>query len=112
MDNVQVSKKEFECRNVPLPDMSAELLYPRNIKVTALFDADMKWRLVEEFGTYCCSETDDGKILFEEYYSDVDNLVSWMLTFGDKVEVIEPAEVRDRLKEIADNMSRIYGGKK
>ena len=112
MDNVQVSRKEFECRNVPLPDMSAELLYPRNIKVTALFDADMKWRLVEEFGTYCCSETEDGKILFEEYYSDLDNLVSWMLTFGDKVEVLEPAEVRDCLKEIADNMSRIYGGKK
>ncbi|MBO6090222.1 MAG: YafY family transcriptional regulator [Lachnospiraceae bacterium] len=108
MDNVQLTDKEFECRNVPLPDMSAELLYPRNIKVRALFDADMKWRLVEEFGIECYSETKDGKLLFEEYYSDLDNLVSWMLTFGDKVEVLEPAEVREKLKEIADNMSRKY----
>ncbi len=112
MDKVELTDKEFECRNVPLPDMSAELLYPRNIKVKALFDADMKWRLVEEFGMKCYSETKDGKLLFEEYYSDMDNLVSWMLTFGDKVEVLEPEEVRERLKAMADNMIKVYGRKK
>ena len=112
MDNVKVTEKIFECRSVPLPDMSAELLYPRNIKVKALFDEDMKWRLVEEFGTECYSETKDGKLLFIEDYSDMDNLVSWMLTFGDKVEVLEPVEVRERLKEMADNMIKIYGRKK
>ena len=112
MDNVQLTDKKFECRNVPLPDMSAELLYPRNIKVKALFDADMKWRLVEEFGMECYSEKKDGKLLFEEYYSDMDNLVSWMLTFGDKVEVLEPEEVRERLKAMADNMIKVYGRKK
>ena len=112
MDKVQILKKEFECRNVPLPDMSAELLYPRNIKVKALFEADMKWRLVEEFGTECYSETKDGKILFTADYSDMDNLVSWMLTFGDKVEVLEPIEVRERLNEMAEKMIKMYGRKK
>ena len=112
MDNVLISDNEFECRNVPLPDMSAELMYPRNIKVKALFDIDTKWRLVEEFGTDCYSEMMDGKILFSADYSDMDNLVSWMLTFGDKVEVLEPQEVRERLKAIADNMSKTYGGKR
>ena len=111
MDKVLVSDKGFECRSVPLPDMSAELMYPRDIKVKALFDPDTKWRLVEEFGTDCCGETKDGKILFSADYSDMDNLVSWMLTFGDKVEVLEPQEVRERLKEIADNMSKKYGRK-
>lgn len=112
MDKVKLTDKEFECRSVPLPDMSAELLYPRNIKVSALFDADMKWRLVEEFGMKCYSETKDGRLLFEEHYSDMDNLVSWMLTFGDKVEVLEPVEVREKLKEIANNMLKTYGRKK
>jgi len=111
MDKVLVSDKVFECRSVPLPDMSAELMYPRDIKVKALFDPDTKWRLVEEFGTDCCGETKDGKILFSADYSDIDNLVSWMLTFGDKVEVLEPKEVRERLREIADNMSKKYGRK-
>ena len=111
MDKVLVLDKGFECRSVQLPDMSAELMYPRDIKVKALFDPDTKWRLVEEFGTDCCGETKDGKILFSADYSDMDNLVSWMLTFGDKVEVLEPQEVRERLKEIADNMSKKYGRK-
>ncbi len=112
MDNVKITDKTFECRSVPLPDMSAELLYPRNIRIKALFEPDMKWRLVEEFGTKCYSETKDGKLLFIEDYSDMDNLVSWMLTFGDKVEVLEPVEVRERLKEMADNMIKMYGRKK
>ena len=112
MDNVLMSDKGFECRNVPLPDMSTELMYPRNIKVKALFDPDTKWRLVEEFGKDCYSETKDGKILFTADYADMDNLVSWMLTFGDKVEVLEPQEVRERLGVIAENMSKKYGRKK
>ena len=112
MDNVLMSDKGFECRNVPLPDMSTELMYPRNIKVKALFDPDTKWRLVEEFGKDCYSETKDGKILFTADYADMDNLVSWMLTFGDKVEVLEPQEVREQLGAIAENMSKKYGRKK
>ena len=112
MDNVLMSDKGFECRNVPFPDMSTELMYPRNIKVKALFDPDTKWRLVEEFGKDCYSETKDGKILFTADYADMDNLVSWMLTFGDKVEVLEPQEVRERLGAIAENMSKKYGRKK
>ena len=112
MDNVLMSDKGFECRNVPLPDMSTKLMYPRNIKVKALFDPDTKWRLVEEFGKDCYSETKDGKILFTADYADMDNLVSWMLTFGDKVEVLEPQEVRERLGAIAENMSKKYGRKK
>jgi predicted DNA-binding transcriptional regulator YafY len=109
MDKVRLSDKNFECRSVPLPDMSAELLYPRNIKVKALFDPDMKWRLVEEFGTKCYSENEDGKLHFTADYSDMDNLVSWLLTFGDKAEVLEPGEVRERLKTMAENMIKTYG---
>ena len=109
MDKVRLSDKNFECRSVPLPDMSAELLYPRNIKVKALFEADMKWRLVEEFGTKCYSENEDGQLLFTADYSDMDNLVSWLLTFGDKAEVLEPGEVRERLKTMAENMIKTYG---
>ena len=36
----------------------------------------------------------------------------WMLTFGDKVEVLEPPEVREKLKDMAKAMIKIYGGKK
>ncbi len=112
MDKVKETKKEFECRNAPVPDLGSELKFPRNIVLKALFDPDMKWRLVEEFGPDCYEVQEDGRLLLIKDYADIDNLTMWMLTFGDKVEVIEPEEVRERLKEMAGSMMKIYGGKK
>ena len=112
MDKVKETHKEFSCRNAPVPDLSSELRFPRNIVLKALFDPDMKWRLVEEFGPDCYEEQENGKLLLIRDYSDIENLTMWMLTFGDKVEVIEPLEVRERLKTMAESMMKIYGGKK
>lgn len=112
MDKVKETHKSFTCRNAPVPDLSSELRFPRNIVLKALFDPDMKWRLVEEFGPDCYEEQENGKLLLIRDYSDIENLTMWMLTFGDKVEVIEPLEVRERLKAMAESMMKIYGGKK
>ena len=70
----------------------------------------MKWRLVEEFGTNCYEEQEDGRLLLIQNYNDINNLTMWMLTFGDKVEVLEPMEVRERLKSIAESLMKTYGG--
>ena len=112
MDKVRESKKDFVCRNAPVPDLSTELKFPRNIILKALFEPDMKWRLVEEFGPDCYEEQEDGRLLLIRDYSDMENLMMWMLTFGDKVEVLEPPEVREKLKDMAKAMIKIYGGKK
>ncbi len=112
MDKVKETDKDFTCRNVPTPDLSSELLYPRNIQLKALFNPDMKWRLVEEFGPNCYEVQEDGRLLLEKDYSDIENLTMWMLTFGDQVEVLEPTEVRERLKRIAETMIKTYGGKR
>ncbi len=112
MDKVRESSKAFSCRNVPAPDLSPERAFPGNIILKALFDPEMKWRLVEEFGPDCYEVQEDGRLLLIRDYSDPENLTMWMLTFGDKVEVLEPPEVRNRLKVIAGSMIRMYGGKK
>ena len=112
IDKLRETGKAFTCRNAPVPELSSELVYPRNIILKALFDPDMKWRLVEEFGPDCYEVQKDGRLLLNRDYSDMENLTMWMLTFGDKVEVLEPAEVRERLKEIAESMIETYGGKR
>ncbi|MBP5533510.1 MAG: YafY family transcriptional regulator [Lachnospiraceae bacterium] len=111
MDRVLKTDDSFICRNVSAPDLSAEKAFPRNIILKALFDPDMKWRLVEEFGPDCYEIREDGRLLLVKDYSDMENLTMWMLTFGDKVEVLEPVEVRERLKSIANTMIKTYGGK-
>ncbi len=112
MDKVKRSEKTFAVREVPLPDLSNERVFPGGIKVKALFDPEVKWRLIEEFGPDCYEETDNGKLLFSVDYSDPDNLVSWILTFGDKAEVIEPKEVRNELLDIVEKIKKKYRRKK
>ena len=110
MDKVAETDKEFICRNAPMPDLSTEKIFPGGIKVKALFTPDMKWRLVEEFGPHCFTETDDGRLLFTADYTDMENLVTWLMTFGAKAEVLEPAEARDIIRRNAEETLKIYGG--
>ena len=110
MDRVAETDKEFACRNVPMPDLSNEKIFPGGIKVKALFTPDMKWRLVEEFGPHCFAESDDGRLLFTADYTDMENLVTWLMTFGAKAEVLEPAEAREIIRRNAEETLKIYGG--
>lgn len=108
MDSVAETDRSFVCRDVPLPDLSNEKIFPGGIKVKALFSPEVKWRLIEEFGPNSFTDTDDGKLLFTADYTDMDNLVSWILTFGDKAEVLEPVEARDLIRRNAEKTLQIY----
>ncbi len=108
MDNVRKTETAFECRKMIMPDLSNERIFPGGISVKALFSPDMKWRLVEEFGSECFIENDDGRLLFSADYTDMENLISWLLTFGDKAEVLEPKEAREKMIYLVQNMTTIY----
>lgn len=109
MDQVQETEQRYERREAPLPDLSDEKIFPGGIRVKALFDKDQKWRLAEEFGPDSVTETEDGKLLFTADYTDLDNLVTWLMTFKDKAEVLEPLEAREMIAEAVKRMSAIYG---
>ena len=109
MDRVLESDAVYTCRKVPVPDLSAEKIFPGGIRVKALFSPDVKWRLVEEFGPGCFSETNDGRLLFSADYTDMEQLVTWILTFGEKAEVLEPEEARDRIRQTAEALRKAYG---
>lgn len=109
MDAPVKSEKAFTPREVPFPDLSIEKIFPGEIKVMALFTQDSKWRLVEEFGVHCFTENQDGTLLFKANYTDKESLISWLLTFGDKVKVLQPVEVRDELVNIAKKIISRYG---
>ena len=47
-------------------------------------------------------------LLFEHEYSDDEGLISWMLSCRDKVTVIEPEFVREKLYQIACDMTEKY----
>lgn len=93
-----------------MPDLRNERIFSGGIKVKALFEPECKWRLVEEFGSESFTEQDDGMLLFQADYTDKDNLISWLLTFRDKVELLEPKEIRDEIRSSIECIKKKYEG--
>ncbi len=99
---------DFEKRKeIPMPNLSREKIYPRG-HLKAVFDASMKWHLIEEFGMDSFSELPDGKLLFDYDCADDDGLLAWLLSMRDKVTVLEPESIRKKLFSIAKDISGRY----
>lgn len=108
MEQLVIDEKYFEKRQVPVPDLSNERIFPGGIRVKAIFEADCKWRLVEEFGLNCFEELEDGKLLFHADYTNKENLLTWFLTFGDRVRLLEPEELKNEIRTILEHMLKNY----
>lgn len=108
MDKVRITELEFIKRQVPMPDLDNEKIFPGGIRVKALFEPACKWRLVEEFGTGCFQETAEGKLLFQADYTNREELLTWLLTFRDKVELLEPEYLRNRIRDSALRIAEKY----
>lgn len=109
MSGIRCIGRHFEMRSVQTPDLSIGNLYPPEIKVTAIVEARMKWRLIEEFGSDCFTIREDGRLLFSGLYSDEDSLLAWILTFGDQIKLLEPDWVKEKLLHIANKITIMYG---
>ncbi|MCI8409511.1 MAG: YafY family transcriptional regulator [Lachnospiraceae bacterium] len=108
MEKVHTNKNGFKKREVPMPDLSNERIFPGGIQVKAIFEPECKWRLVEEFGIESFKVQKDGKLLFQADYTNKENLISWIISFQDKAELLEPKEIREELKRNIDNMRKKY----
>ena len=110
MDSIMHAASYEGNREVPMPDLSNEKVFPAKDRVKALFDPSMKWQLVEEYGVDSFTEQDDGSLLFEHEYADDEGLLSWMLSCRDKVTVLEPERIREKLYQITSEISKKYEG--
>ena len=95
-------------REVPMPDLSNKKVFPAKGRVKAVFDPSMKWQLVEEYGTGSFTEREDGSLLFEHEYADDEGLLAWMLSCRDKVTVLEPEQIREKLFKITSEIAKRY----
>lgn len=109
MEQLKISGQVFDRQpSVPVPDLSNEQIFPGGIRVKALFEPECKWRLVEEFGSGCFVKQEDGKLLFQADYTSRENLVTWIISFLDKAELLEPEEIRVEIRERIEAMRRKY----
>ena len=108
MENLHLTGEHFPGRKAPVPNLRNERIFPGGIRVKALFQPECKWRLIEDFGMEYFDEQKDGALLFHADYTDKENLISWLLTFGDKVRLLEPEVIRHELRSIIFRMQKKY----
>lgn len=76
--------------------------------ITAVYDASVKYRLVEEYGHKSFTEQEDGSLYTEWGFSRPDDAVEWFLGFGNKVKVLAPPEMVERMKTALDSIKKLY----
>lgn len=106
--DLTVTDTTFLPRTLPEYDGDIENVFPDHYQVHALFHPSAKWKLIEEYGIDCYTLADDGRLSFRFGFASKENLVSWILSFGNLVEVIEPVHIREEIYHIVKKMYSIY----
>lgn len=108
LSNLQNLKTSYEERVISEKELDFDqYIWRDEIKLAALFDISVKYRLIDEYGPECITfGNQSGKLLFENNFTNRNYLLQWILSYGDAVKVIEPldlvAEVCLNAKNILD----------
>jgi predicted DNA-binding transcriptional regulator YafY len=97
----------FTRRPVPEDKASAAGAFLEQHTVWLRFDPGVRFRLIEDYGLNCYEETEHSLLLTLDY-ANKDYILSWILGFGDKAEVLGPAELREEYMAIVKNMADKY----
>lgn len=98
----------FLPRPAPMPDLSAEKVFPHHWQVKAVIRPEHKWRLIEEFGPDSYTVQSDGTLLFQFGFTEQEEIVRWAISFGGGAELLEPAELREDILAFAENIHAVY----
>ena len=99
----------FSPREIPAEKLDPEYVWQENYRLEAVFDPKVKYRLIEEYGPECFTVQEDGKLRFSCRFTFYDNMLSWVLSFGDAVTVLSPEELRDDLRRQGETFFKRYG---
>lgn len=76
-------------------------------QLVAIFDPSVKWQLIDAYGPECYVERKEG-LYFEVGFTNEDYMLNWLLGFGDKVKVLAPVDMVEKIQEVARKMIENY----
>lgn len=107
MKQIQIQDERYsgdiEVPQVVIKQTGAEA----TVRVTLRFDKNMAFRVYDEF-TDDVTEDESGYLYVHTLLPDNEMLYSYLFSFSDSVEVLEPLYIRERLKEKLENMLKRY----
>ena len=100
--------ERFCPREIPPFQIEGDEIYPPKIQASVILDKDRKWCLIDGYGKDSFTELEDGRLLLKGGFADKESLFGWILGFGEKAELVEPAELREELRQIIRSMMDKY----
>ncbi len=80
--------------------------YKDTVHVKLKFDRKVAFRVYDEMGDI--KEDEEGNLYAEIELPNDYNLYNYIFSFGESVEVLEPIEIRNNIRDMINKMSRIY----
>lgn len=107
MKDIQVSRETYS-RKAPPASAGKTPPLEKTVAVKLKFDGKMAFRVYDEFADHV-TEDGLGNLYVQADLPDNDALFSYLFSFTDAVEVLEPEDVRERVKEKLACMQKKYG---
>lgn len=110
LSELQNLKTSYEERFISEKELNFDhYIWRDDIKLVALFDMSVKYRLIDEYGLECVTvDKQSGKLRFENVFTNRNHLLQWILSYGDAVKVIEPLDLVDSICQNAKNLLTLY----
>lgn len=108
LSHLKILHHTFDLQKIPDHILDFDSLFSNNFEVTILFDKSVKSKLIEEYDTDCFLELPNSQLLFTFSFTNEDYLLEWVLSFGDKAELILPERLRQRIKTELSNCLKKY----
>ncbi|MDP4093705.1 MAG: YafY family protein [Bacillota bacterium] len=110
INNMYITDDVFERREVYLEKIGMDQAYDKDIHpaITVLFDKALYNTVNDTFGVDSYETVEDGRLKVT-FHMDLNRwLYGFLLGFGDKVDIVEPAELKTKLKDIAEGVYKKY----
>jgi len=105
--DLRLNESTFTPREILPEQRDFSSQFTDDIELVAIFTPSERYKLIETYGLSCYTETEDG-LRLEVGFTNRDYLLNWLLSFGDKVKVLEPEDIATDIKTIAKNVTTLY----
>lgn len=106
--DLQLSEDGYEARSIPDERLQLGSHMTDDYFITAIYDASVKYKLVEEYGPDSFTVMDNGQLYARWGFNSAEDALSWFLSLGDKVKIIEPLEMVEKMKATLSAISKKY----
>jgi predicted DNA-binding transcriptional regulator YafY len=110
MSGLDILDERFEPKPCSVEDLRWDEAFDRSsrMEIVVLFDPVMKYSVDDIFGVENYEYADDGRLRVTFLMPAAVWLYGFLLGFGDKAEIIEPPELREKIGSMAEGIAEVY----